>query len=181
MLSESLQQSLGDPFGSRSAVSTICRRPAAGRPARLNAQAGVWTPILLTFRCCAPTARSEAVVSENWIASLLQAKEGLTMGQVGFGATSEQQHPNTTENRASSGTRRRSQARGNTTLYGLQNLDPRFKSGRRLQILSSNSTECAPAPQSDASQLDYGGLQIVDGHVVASCKSLCAKSFVDRG
>jgi len=50
-----------------------------------------------------------------------------------FGATSEQRRPNTTENRASSSTRRRSQALRNRTLYGLQNLDPRFKSGRRLQ------------------------------------------------
>jgi len=53
-----------------------------------------------------------------------------------FGATSEQRRPNTTENRASSSTRRRSQALRNRTLYGLQNLDPRFKSGRRLQIHS---------------------------------------------
>ena len=55
-----------------------------------------------------------------------------------FGATSEQQRPNTTENPGSSGTRRRSQALRNTTLYGLQNLHPRFKSGRRLQTSLGN-------------------------------------------
>ena len=43
------------------------------------------------------------------------------------------QHPNTTENWASSGTRRRSQASRSITLYGLHNLHPRFKSWRRLQ------------------------------------------------
>ena len=43
---------------------------------------------------------------------------------------------------------------------GLQNLHPRFKSGRRLQIFSSNSIACAPAAQMHAFQLDYGGLQI---------------------
>ena len=60
-----------------------------------------------------------------------------TKGAIRFGATSEQRRPNNRENRASSGTRRRSQALRNTTLYGLQNLHPRFKSGRRLQISSS--------------------------------------------
>jgi hypothetical protein len=34
--------------------------------------------------------------------------------------------------------------------------------------------------QTDASQLDYAGLQIVDGRVVASRKSLCAKRFAAR-
>jgi len=47
---------------------------------------------------------------------------------------SEQQRPNTREDRASSETRRRSQALRLTTLYGLQNLHPRFKSGRRLHV-----------------------------------------------
>ena len=32
------------------------------------------------------------------------------------------------------------------------------------QYSSSNSTDCAPAAQTGASQLDYGGLQIIDGH-----------------
>jgi hypothetical protein len=49
------------------------------------------------------------------------------------GAISEQQRPNTTENRAPSRTRRRSQALPKATQYGLQNLHPRFKSGRRTR------------------------------------------------
>ena len=44
-----------------------------------------------------------------------------------FGTTSEQRRPNTTENQAPSRTRRRSQALRITTLYGLQNIHPRFK------------------------------------------------------
>ena len=55
-----------------------------------------------------------------------------------FGATSEQQRPNNRENLASAGTRRRSQPLRMTTLYGLQNLHPRFKSGRRLQNFRRN-------------------------------------------
>jgi len=42
----------------------------------------------------------------------------------------------------------------------LQNLHPRFKSGRRLQIFSSNSIVCAATAQTHALQLDYGGSQI---------------------
>ena len=42
----------------------------------------------------------------------------------------------------------------------LQNLHPRFKSGRRLQFSGSKSIVCALAAQTDAFQLDYGGLQI---------------------
>jgi hypothetical protein len=57
------------------------------------------------------------------------------------GATSEQQRPNTAENQAPSRTRRRSQALRITTLYGLQNLHPRFKSGRRLQFSSVKSLD----------------------------------------
>jgi hypothetical protein len=41
----------------------------------------------------------------------------------------------------------------------LQNLHPRFKSGRRLQISSSNSLVCATAAQTNVFELDYGGLQ----------------------
>jgi hypothetical protein len=59
----------------------------------------------------------------------------------------------------------------------LQNLHPRFKSGRRLQISSSNATNGAPAAQSDASQLDYGGLQLVERHVVASPQLTVCESF----
>ena len=67
-----------------------------------------------------------------------------------FGATLEQQRPNTRENQASSGTRRRSQASRLTTLYGLQNLHPRFKSGRRLQIPSEiRVIGCVPASAGD--------------------------------
>ena len=49
------------------------------------------------------------------------------------GATSEQQRPSNREDRAPSGTRRRSQALATTALYGLQTSIPRFKCGRRLQ------------------------------------------------
>jgi hypothetical protein len=63
--------------------------------------------------------------------------EELTRGTgVNFGATSEQHRPNTAQNRTPSGTRRRSRASRLRTLYGLQNLHPRFKSGRRLQSKS---------------------------------------------
>ena len=51
-----------------------------------------------------------------------------------FGATWEQQRPSTRERRASSGTRRRSQASPLTTLYGLQVLHPRFQSGRSAHL-----------------------------------------------
>ena len=66
------------------------------------------------------------------------------LGRV-FGATSEQQRPNTREDQASSGTRRRSQASRSTTLYGLQNLHPRFKSGRRLHFSAEISSVPAGA------------------------------------
>jgi len=56
-----------------------------------------------------------------------------------FGATAEQQRPNTRENQAPSGIRRRRQALRITTLCGLQNLHPRFKSGRRLHFSSVHS------------------------------------------
>jgi hypothetical protein len=42
----------------------------------------------------------------------------------------------------------------------LQNLHPRFKSGRRLQILSSNSIVCVLVAQTNAAQMDAYGLQI---------------------
>ena len=57
-----------------------------------------------------------------------------TLVTLSVGAASEQQRPNTSENQASSGTRRRSQALRLTTPDGLQNLHPRFKSGRRLHF-----------------------------------------------
>jgi transposase-like protein len=61
--------------------------------------------------------------------------------KLNFGATSEQERPNTREDRASSGTRRRSQALPKATLYGLQNLHPRFKSGRRLHLSREKSRD----------------------------------------
>jgi hypothetical protein len=82
---------------------------------------------------------------QGWLPKAAEADGELTTewGRV-FGATSEQQRPNSRENRASSGTRRRSQALLKATLYGLQNLHPRFKSGRRLQFSGRNSIGCAP-------------------------------------
>jgi hypothetical protein len=62
---------------------------------------------------------------------LIQVSERLTI----FGATSEQQRPNSRENRASSGARRRSQALRNATLYGLQNLHPGSNPGGASKIL----------------------------------------------
>ena len=53
---------------------------------------------------------------------------------VDFGATSEQERPNTTENQASSGTRRRSQASLSTTLWCLQDLHPRSNPGGASKI-----------------------------------------------
>ena len=53
-----------------------------------------------------------------------------------------------------------------TTPLNLQNLHPRFKSGRRLQNFSENSIVWAFAARTDAFQLDYGGLQIVIRYVV---------------
>ena len=44
-----------------------------------------------------------------------------------------------------------------TFLRGLQNLHPRFKSGRRLQFSGSNSIVCAFSGTSDAFELDYSG------------------------
>ena len=59
--------------------------------------------------------------------------------------TSEQLRSNNAQtpgkNRASSGTRRRGQALRKPTLYGLQNLHPRFKSGRRLHIVLRDSRD----------------------------------------
>ena len=54
----------------------------------------------------------------------------------------------------------------------LQNLHPRFKSGRRLQILSSNSIACVLAAQTDAKQMDANGLQNPLGHQAQPPKSL---------
>src|SRR5687768_8251191 len=52
-----------------------------------------------------------------------------------FGATSEQQRPNTIENQAPSGTRRRSQALRITTPLNLQKLHPRSNPGGASKIL----------------------------------------------
>jgi hypothetical protein len=81
---------------------------------------------------------------QGWLPKVAEADGELTTewGRV-FGATSEQQRPNSRENRASSGTRRRSQALLKATLYGLQNLHPRFKSGRRLHFSAQDREQQA--------------------------------------
>ena len=79
------------------------------------------------------------VRSHCWVVDTSRASGATDCEPLNFGATSEQRRPNTTENQASSGTRRRSQALRVTTLYGLQNLHPRFKSGRRLQFFREKS------------------------------------------
>ena len=78
-------------------------------------------------------------------------------------STVVQYGPNTRQNGGAGLTKDQHEATRFTTPLNLQNLHPRFKSGRRLQIPGSNSIVCAPAAQAHALQLDYGGLQTVDG------------------
>jgi hypothetical protein len=111
-----------------------------------------------------------------------QFRWGALRGRVGenCGATSEQQRPNTREHQAPSGTRRRSQALREPTLRNLQNLHPRFKSGRRLhfpkpfprfpQYLRPTSTSCCSERRSSCSELP----------AVEFCKSLHRAELSER-
>ena len=54
---------------------------------------------------------------------------------------------NTRQNGVAGMTRNQRETTNCMTPSNLQNLDPRFKSGRRLQFSSSNSTDCASAAQ----------------------------------
>ena len=58
--------------------------------------------------------------------------------------------PNTRQNGVAALTRDQHETTPCVTPLNLQNLDPRFKSGRHLQFSSSNSIVCAPAVQANA-------------------------------
>jgi hypothetical protein len=92
-----------------------------------------------------------------------------------LGTTWEQLRPNTRENGGAGPTSKQDESTRWTSRPCLQNLHPRFKSGRRLQIPGSNSIVCVLAHKRASSI----GLT-VDYKSAGCCASLYAKQLIQN-